>query len=216
LTGSPFSSACPKCGQVAPIVLHGLDSRCAACGAARFLLAGPNMSLAGQPSRVGGIAASIAGGGVLVMGLSFSAGLFFLLQALFTSAVGLAFALPLAAVTAFFGTLLMLGGRRLRLSGVARRERVQLDAVKALVEHRKGPINALEVSRALDIPEPQVDGLLMQLARERATDVTVDVDAQGHVVYDFEGEQRRWRVLEEEVEAEEAEAESEAARRQRR
>jgi hypothetical protein len=139
-----------------------------------------------------------------------------LLQALFTSAVGLAFALPLAAVTAFFGTLLMLGGRRLRLSGVARRERVQLDAVKALVEHRKGPINALEVSRALDIPEPQVDGLLMQLARERATDVTVDVDAQGHVVYDFEGEQRRWRVLEEEVEAEEAEAENEAARRQRR
>jgi hypothetical protein len=197
-------------------VLHGLDSRCAACGAARFLLAAPNVSLAGQPSRIGGIAASVAGGGVLVMGLSFAAGLFFLLQALFTSAVGLAFALPLAAVVAFFGVLLLLGGRRLRRSGVARRERVQLDAVRALVEHRKGPINALEVSRALDIPEPQVDGLLMQLARERATDVTVDVDAQGHVIYDFEGEQRRWRVLEQEVEAEEAEVEGEAARRQRR
>ena len=49
MTGSPFSAPCPKCGQRAPIVLHGLDSRCAACGAPRFLLAAPNVSLAGQP-----------------------------------------------------------------------------------------------------------------------------------------------------------------------
>jgi hypothetical protein len=196
-------------------VLHGLDSRCAACGAPRFLLAAPNVSLAGQPSRVGGIAASIAGGGVLFMGLSLSAGLYFLMQALFeTTALALAFSLPLAAAAAFFGTLLLLGGSRLRKSGDAKRDRVQLEAVRAMVQHRKGPVSALEVSRSLDIPEPLVDGILMQLARERATDVTVDVDAQGHVIYDFEGEQRRWRVLEEEVEAEQAEAEAE--RRARR
>jgi hypothetical protein len=182
---------------VAPIVLHGLDSRCAACGGARFLLAAPNVSLAGQPSRVGGIAASIAGGGVLFMGLSLSTGLYFLMQALFEkTALALAFSLPLAAAAAFFGTLLLLGGSRLRKSGDAKRGRVQLEAVRAMVQHRKGPISALEVSRSLDIPEAQVDGILMQLARERATDVTVDVDGQGHVIYDFEGEQRRWRVLE--------------------
>jgi hypothetical protein len=183
------------------------------------LLAAPNVSLAGQPSRVGGIAASIAGGGVLFMGLSLSAGLYFLLQALFEkTALALAFSLPLAAAAAFFGTLLLLGGSRLRKSGDAKRERVQLEAVRAMVQHRKGPISALEVSRSLDIPEPQVDAILMQLAREKATDVTVDVDAQGHVVYDFEGEQRRWRVLEEEVAAEQDEAEAEAgvARRERR
>lgn len=198
-------------------MLHGLESRCAACGAARFLLAAPNVSLAGQPSRVGGIAASIAGGGVLFMGLSLSAGLYFLLHAIFAStAVGLAFALPLAAASAFFGTLLLLGGSRLRKSGDAKRERVQLEAVRAMVQHRKGPISALEVSRSLDIPEPQVDAVLMQLAREKATDVTVDVDAQGHVIYDFEGEQRRWRVLEEEVAADEAQAEAELRARQRR
>ena len=84
-----------------------------------------------------------------------------------------------------------------------------------MVQHRKGPISALEVSRSLELPEPEVDLLLMSLARERATDVTVDVDSQGHVVYDFEGEQRRWRVLEEEVQAEQAEAELEAARVER-
>lgn len=196
-------------------MLHGLDSRCAACGAARFLLAAPNVSLAGQPSRVGGIAASIAGGGVLFMGLSLSTGLYFLMQALFEkTALALAFSLPLAAAAAFFGTLLLLGGSRLRKSGDRKRDRVQLEAVRAMVQHRKGPVSALEVSRSLDIPEPQVDGILMQLARERATDVTVDVDAQGHVIYDFEGEQRRWRVLEEEVEAEQAETEAE--RRARR
>lgn len=196
-------------------MLHGLDSRCAACGAPRFLLAAPNVSLAGQPSRVGGIAASIAGGGVLFMGLSLSTGLYFLMQALFEkTALALAFSLPLAAAAAFFGTLLLLGGSRLRKSGDAKRDRVQLEAVRAMVQHRKGPVSALEVSRSLDIPEPQVDGILMQLARERATDVTVDVDAQGHVIYDFEGEQRRWRVLEEEVEAEQAEADAE--RRARR
>lgn len=196
-------------------MLHGLDSRCAACGAARFLLAAPNVSLAGQPSRVGGIAASIAGGGVLFMGLSLSTGLYFLMQALFEkTALALAFSLPLAAAAAFFGTLLLLGGSRLRKSGDRKRDRVQLEAVRAMVQHRKGPVSALEVSRSLDIPEPQVDGILMQLARERATDVTVDVDAQGHVIYDFEGEQRRWRVLEEEVEAEQAETDAE--RRARR
>ena len=83
-----------------------------------------------------------------------------------------------------------------------------------MVQHRKGPISALEVATALEIPEEQVDQLLMRLARERATDVTLDVDQQGHVVYDFEGEQRRWRVLEQEVAADEAEAE--AARLERR
>lgn len=199
-------------------MLHGLESRCAACGAARFLLAAPNVSLAGQPSRLGGVAATIVGLFVLVMGLSLSAAVFFLLQSIWPeSVVGWAFSLPMAAGSAFFGTLLLLGGRSLRRSGVARREQVQLEAVRAMVEHRKGPINALEAAKALDLPEAEVDALLMRLARERSTDVTVDVDQQGHVVYDFEGEQRRWRVLEEQVDAEAqaTEAEAEAARLKR-
>src|ERR1041384_5312980 len=100
---SPISSDCPKCGRRAPIVLRGLDSRCAACGAPRFLLAGPNVSFAGQPSRFGGIAATLAGTSVLVLGLSLAVGLWFLLQAMFSASVGWAFAVPVSAASLLFG-----------------------------------------------------------------------------------------------------------------
>jgi hypothetical protein len=203
VTGSPFITECPKCGQRAPIVLHGLESRCAACGAPRFLLAAPNVSLAGQPSRLGGIAATIVGTSVLVLGLSLSAGLWFLLQSIWpASAVGWAFAIPMAAASLLFGLLLLFGGSRLRKSGAARKQEVQLEAVRTMVQHRRGPISAQEVATQLQLPEEQVDALLTRLAREKATAVTLDVDAAGHVVYDFEGEDRRWRVLEEQAEAE--------------
>jgi hypothetical protein len=214
LTDSPFNNACPKCGQRAPIVLHGLDSRCAACGAARFLLAAPSVSMAGQPSRVGGIAATVAGSAVLVLGLSLAVGLWFLLSAL-SPMVGWGFAIPVAVASIFFGALLLFGGSRLRQHGTRRQEQVQLEAVKALIEHRRGPISALEAAQSLQLPEAQVDALLTRLAREKATAVTVDVDQQGHVVYDFDGEARRWRVLEEEVAAEDA-AVAEAQQRLRR
>jgi signal transduction histidine kinase len=193
-------------------VLHGLDSRCAACGAARFLLAAPNVSLAGQPSRVGGLAVSLIGATVLVLGLALSTGLWFLLQSIWPDrAFGWAFAIP--TVSFFAGLLLLLGGRRLRKSGTAHQQTVQLDAVKAMVQHRKGPISAADVASALQLPEAQVDELLTRLAREQATAVTLDVDARGHVVYDFEGEDRRWRVLEEDAAVSaEAEAGMEAER----
>jgi hypothetical protein len=216
LTGSPFASDCPKCGQRAPIVLRGLDSRCAACGAPRSLLAAPTVSFAGQPSRFGGAAATIAGVSVLVLGLSLSAGVWFLLQSIWPAyAVGWAFALPMAALSLLLGLLLLFGGNRLRKRGSLRQQEVQLQAVKAIVAHRRGPISASDVAGALQLPEPQVDALLTQLAREQATAVTLDVDANGRVVYDFEGEERRWRVLEE-ADAEAELAEAERAREPRR
>lgn len=200
MTGSAYGSVCPKCQHRAPVVLRGFDSRCAACGAPRFLLAAPSVALAGQPSKVGGVAASIAGWSVLVLGLSLAAGLWLLLQSLWpASLVGWAFAVPVAAASLLFGLLLLLGGSRLRRSGHARQQQVQLEAVRALVQHRRGPISALDVARALELPEAQTEELLTRLAREKATEVTLDVDAEGHVVYDFEGEARRWRVLEEQV-----------------
>lgn len=220
MTASTLGSACPRCQQRAPVVMRGLDSRCAACGAPRSLLAAPSVALAGQPSRVGGIAASIAGLTVLVLGLSLAAGLWLLLQSLWpASLIGWAFAVPVGAASLLFGLLLLLGGSRLRRSGQARQLQVQLEAVRALVEHRRGPISAFEVAGALELPEAQADDLLTRLAREKATEVTLDVDPQGHVVYDFEGEARRWRVLEEQA-AEVGEATapqgSEAAQRLKR
>ncbi len=201
-------------------MLRGLDSRCAACGAPRFLLAAPHVALAGRPSKLGGAAAKIAGISVLVLGLSLAVGLFFLLSAFLPVAVGWAFAVPTAAASLLFGILLLLGGSKLSRSGNARELEVKLSAVRSLVQHRRGPISAAEVSASLELPEPEVDAMLTQLAREKATAVTVDVDSQGHVVYDFEGEERRWRVLEEEPPAQAAEEEhgreDPAVKRQRR
>ncbi|HVY26377.1 MAG TPA: hypothetical protein VHB79_07475 [Polyangiaceae bacterium] len=214
--GSPFDTECPKCGKRAPIVLRGLESRCAACGAPRFLLGAPTVSLAGQPSRWGGAAASLAGLVVLVLGLSGSAGVWFLLQSIWpTHAFGWALAVPMVAASLLFGSLLLFGGRRLRQSGEQRAQQVQLQAVKSLVEHRRAPLTAQEVAQALDLPEPEADVLLTRLARETATDVTVDVDAQGRVAYDFQGEERRWRVLDEQAADEEATAAPAEQRRHR-
>lgn len=214
---SPFATECPKCGQRAPIVLRGLESRCSACGAPRFLLGGPNVSFAGQPARVGGVAASIVGLAVLVLGLSSSAGVWFLLQSIWpTHAVGWALAVPMAAASLLFGLLLLLGGSKLRRHGAERQQAVQLDAVKGLVQHRRGPVTAQEVAQALELPEAQADLLLTRLAQQAATDVTVDVDQQGRVAYDFQGEERRWRVLEEAAELEEEAQDAPAERLKRR
>jgi hypothetical protein len=182
------------------------------------LLAAPNVSLAGQPSRVGGIAATIAGTSVLVLGLSLALGLWFVLHGL-SPMVSWGVAIPVAMASLLFGLLLLLGGNRLRRHGSERQEQVQLAALKALVQHRRGPISALEAASALQLPEAQADALLTRLAREKATAVTVDVDTQGHVVYDFDGEARRWRVLEDDLAAEEEEAdaaESSAPQRHKR
>lgn len=216
MTGSLIASQCPKCGQRAPIVLRGLESRCAACGAPRSLLAAPTVAFAGQPSRWGGAAASLAGVSVLVLGLSLAVGLWFLLGSLVGPGVGWAFAVPTAAASLLFGLLLLLGGSRLRKQGTARQQAVQLAAVKSQVLHRRGPISAYDIAGELELPEPQVDALLTQLAREQATEVTVDVDARGRVVYDFQGEERRWRVLEEQQSPDEPELPPERREERRR
>jgi len=160
---------------------------------------------------------SLIGALVLVLGLAVSAGAWFLLQSLMPArSFGWAFAIPAGTLSLVAGLGLLLSGRRLRKSGTAHREGVQLDAVKALVQHRRGPISAADVASALQLPEAEVDQLLTRLAREQATAVTLDVDARGQVVYDFDGEERRWRVLEEESEsAPAAHGEPTAHRRER-
>jgi len=162
------------------------------------------------------LAASLAGVSVLVLGLSLSAGVWLLLQSIWpASVVGWAFALPMVAATLLFGLLLLVGGRRLRKSGTAHQQAVQLAAVQSIVQHRRGPVSAHDIAGALQLPEPEVDALLTQLARQKATAVTLDVDDRGHIVYDFEGEERRWRVLDEPAD-EQADAENTAPRAERR
>lgn len=203
MNGSQLASPCPTCGARAPIVLRGLDSCCSACGAARFLLAGPNVSFAGKPSRFGGIAASFVGVFVSGLGLSISAGLWFLGHAIAPGSTwSWALSVPVFGLSMLLGLALLVGGAKLRRHGAAREHEVQLQAVRSLVEHRRGPVSAHEISERLELPETEVDALLMELSRLSPSAVTIDVDASGRVVYDFEGEERRFRVLEETAEPE--------------
>lgn len=202
MPASSFSPRCKSCGQNAPIVFHGIETRCAACGAPRLPL-GPNVSLAGEPSRYGGLAAGLAGWAALVLGLSVSLGVLLLLQSIWpASFVGYAFALPLAVASLFFGLLLIFGGRHLRRSGQEKRLRVRRDAIRALVAHRDGSVTSAEAARALGIEEPEADALLTEMSRESTGTVRLEVDDDGTFRYDFRGADERFRVLEQQAEAE--------------
>ena len=102
---------CPHCGRDAPIVFHGALPYCTACGALRTPLSGPSVNLAGKPARFGGAVANVVGWLVVVVGLSTALGLGLLLYALWTVALALAVALPIALVVLFVGGGLVTAGR---------------------------------------------------------------------------------------------------------
>jgi glucose dehydrogenase len=190
--------ACPNCGEQAPVVLQGLTARCTACGAERPPFAVHSVTFAGQPAKFGGVAATLVGWLVLVLGLSLALLVGLLLQSIWpASFVGWAFGVPIAALTLFFGVLLLLGGRRLRQHGGQTRRSVQLAAIRALVAHRGGSVTTAEAARALDVTEAEADALLTEFAKDAKASVSVDVDDQGVLRYDFDREEKRWRVLDE-------------------
>ncbi|MFZ5896171.1 MAG: hypothetical protein ACOY0T_34260 [Myxococcota bacterium] len=201
MPATSFSPRCSSCGQRAPIVFRGLETRCAACDAVRLPLA-PSVSLAGQPARVGGVAARVLGWAALIIGLSSALALLLLLQSIWPgSFVGYAFALPLGVASLFFGVLLILGGRSLQKRGSAKQLRVRREAIRALISHRGGSVTSSEAANALGIDEAEADALLTDMSRESATSVRLDVDDDGSFRYDFRGDDARYRVLEEQEQA---------------
>lgn len=199
-TGS-FDPVCPSCRQRTPVVMRGIQAHCVACGAPRGFFGSPSVNLAGQPSRIGGIAAVSVGVFVLVLGLSLAALFGLILQSVFpASFVGWAVAIPIVAMTLLFGLLLVLGGRRLRRHGEERKQSVQLGAVKALIAHRS-PITALDVASALQVTETEADRLLTILATHPDEPLYLDVDDNGQVLYGVTPDERRFRVLEEQLRA---------------
>jgi len=216
MPASSFSPRCNSCGQRAPIVFRGIETRCSACDALR-LPSAPSVSLAGQPARVGGLFALVAGWATLLIGLSGSGALLLLLQSIWSDGlVGYAFALPLAVASLFFGTLLILGGRSLQKRGTEKQLGVRREAIRALIAHRGGSVTSAEAAAALGIDEAAADGLLTALAREQATNVRLEVDDDGTLRYDFRGDDARFRVLDDqEALAAEDEAAPAGARRSR-
>lgn len=175
-----------------------MEARCAACGAPRALLASKSLTLTGQPSRIGGVLASISGAFVLVVGLCLALFLGLLLQSIWPGAlVGWAFGVPIAAFSLLLGLVLLLGGRRLKRRGVRAQREVQRDAVRALAAHSGGSVTSEQVAQALSLSETESDGVLTELAKDPAEDVSLDVDDDGRIHYLFGVPERRWRVLEE-------------------
>jgi hypothetical protein len=177
---------CPHCGQNAPVVYRGVTAYCAACGQVRIPLTGSALKLAGQPSRVGSVLARVFGWIVLGVGLSFALGIGALAHLLFPAGfVGLAIALPIAVLSLVIGGFLLRGGKALDAKGASAEKNAKATAVYALAAHRGGRLTAVDTAQALDIPVAAAEALLQSLAKEQYEQVSVDVDANGTLVYRF-------------------------------
>jgi len=186
---------CPNCRQDAPTVVRGVRAYCTACGAPRSLIEDTPVNVAGQPSKIGGGVASVAGLSVLVLGLLFSTalgGLIYILSPMAGFIVG-GF---LAAVCLFVATILLWGGRELRRSGSERERTAQEQAIFAIARQRGGSITAAELARALSLPEADADAILTSLAKRPDGRVTLEFDDNGALRYDVHEMGRRVRVAE--------------------
>ncbi len=173
---------CPQCGRDAPVVYRGVVAHCTACGAVRAPLSGPSVNLAGKPSRLGGVVASVLGWVVLVVGVSTALGIALLFAAFGATGAGVALALPVAIVSLVFGVLLVRRGGSLSRSGVEAERVTRNQALLALVAHR-GAVTAIEAGKALGVTAAEADAMLTDLAKRDSDRVALDVDDQGVVRY---------------------------------
>jgi hypothetical protein len=177
---------CPNCGQNAPVLYRGVTAYCAACGKIRVPLTGSALHLAGQPSRVGSVLARVLGWIVLAVGFSVALGVAALLHLIFpTGVAGLAVGGPIAVLSVIVGLLLLRGGRHLGEKGAAAEKNAHAQALFALAINKGGSLTALDASRALDISLGAAEALLQSLAKEDFERISVDVDANGTLVYRF-------------------------------
>jgi hypothetical protein len=140
------------------------------------------VNLAGKPSRVGGIVASVVGWVVLVVGGSVALGIELLFAAFGAALLGAAFALPVAIVSLVFGIVLVRRGGSLSRSGLAEERATREQALLELVAHR-GSVTAAEAAQTLGVTVAQADAMLTDFAKRDPDRLAVDVDDQGVVRY---------------------------------
>jgi hypothetical protein len=173
-------SPCPQCGREAPIVYQGVVPHCTACGAVRPPLSNPSVNLAGKPSRIGGVVASVIGWLVLLIGGSIALGVALLFAAFGAVGVGAAIALPIAIVSLVIGIVLVRRGASLNRAGIAAERETRTQALLAVVAHR-GSVTANDAAMALGVGAAEADVLLTDLAKREPDRLAVDVDEQGVV-----------------------------------
>jgi hypothetical protein len=93
--------------------------------------------------------------------------------------VGALLGVPIAIIALVLGVTLIRGGGKLHQSGASAERDARVQAIAALASHRG------DVSAALEMPRGEAEALLDALAREDFERVTVDVDANGAVLYRF-------------------------------
>lgn len=186
LDSVPFDlKNCPYCRQNAPVVHRGVLAYCTACNRPRAPFAAASVSLAGQPSKVGGTLATVVGGIVTGVGLTIALAVGLLLQALWPgAAVVWGLSGIIGVVSLALGLALIWSGQRLRRSGDRAAQSARVQAVQALASHRGGILTAKDVALALAISEEEADRILTELV-SRGDDIAIDVDDDGLVSYRF-------------------------------
>jgi hypothetical protein len=177
-----YGTACPACGQDAPIVYKGVVPHCTACGAVRVPLSSRSVNLAGKPSRVGSTFATVLGWLVLIFGGCTTLGVVMLAMALGWPMVALALGLPIAVLTLVLGIVLVRGGRSLAKSATRSENDTLVQALLAMASH-KGAVTASDAAQALGIGVAEADAMLTSLAKSDPDRVAVDVDDLGNVWY---------------------------------
>ncbi len=158
---------------------------CTACGKPRVPFTNPSVTLAGQPSTVGGLVASILGWLVLGGGLMLALAVALLLQAIFPGGFagwGLGALIAIATITV--GVLLLVGGKTLKRSGAHTARSVRDQAIFALAANRHGLLTAQDVAMALAVSAEEADALLTDITKTNE-DVTLEVDDDGKLTYRF-------------------------------
>jgi hypothetical protein len=214
--------------------MRGVRAYCTACGAPRSLIEDTPVNVAGQPSKIGGGVATVAGITVLVVGSLIALGVGALLHLIVPTA-GFVVGGILASMSLFFAAMLLWGGRTLSRSGAERERVAQEQAVWAIARKRGGSVTPADLARALSISEADADAILTAMAKRADSRVTLELDDDGTLRYEVRdpsvrrvrvGERKRVAtdarapdanaVMDAEFEAEAEEEAREAEKRQRR
>ncbi|MDI1476646.1 hypothetical protein [Polyangium sp. y55x31] len=173
---------CPNCRQDAPTIVRGARAYCTACGAPRSLLEDTPVNVAGQPSKIGGGVASVAGWIILITGVLLALTLGALIG-LLSPAVAWIVGGFLGAMSVLFGLVFILGGRLLWKTGKERERGAQEQAVFAVARRNAGSVTPAELARAVNVTEAEADALLTEMAKRPDARVTLEVDDDGTLRY---------------------------------
>ena len=150
-------------------------------------LASSSVTLAGQPSKVGGTVARVLGWLVLAGGI-FLTGLFvFIFLAINATALAAWVGGALGIVTLLAAYALLRGGKSLVKSGDDEELATKKQAIFALANARAGVLRAGDVAQMLHVSTDEGDAILTKLAKEDPDRVGVDIDDDGNILYRFQG-----------------------------